>query len=404
MTVGLRSFLLIAPALFLCGCKQDQKGAAGAAGGFPMMPVTVAKATQESVPAELRAVGTVEASAIVQVKSQVAGQLASVAFTEGQDVKEGDLLFRIDPQPFQDALRQAQADAARDQAQIAQSQATLARDQAQAQYAETDASRNDQLVKEGLASRSQYDQSKSNADVARETVRATQAGIDSAKATLQADEAAIAAAQLNLSYCELRAPISGRTGNLLVHPGNLVKVNDAALVVIHRIEPIFVNFSIPEQRLEEIRRLSAGHKLAVKALVEGNPGHPAEGYLSVIDNTVDASTGTIHLKATFDNHDRMLWPGQFVTVALTLETVQNATVIPSEAIQAGQNGLFVYVVKANQTVESRVVATGAALNGKTVIEKGVSPGETVVTDGMMMLVPGAPVRAVPAAKAGSGPS
>ena len=191
------------------------------------------------MPTELRVVGTVEASAIVQVKSQAAGQLASVAFTEGQDVKEGDLLFRIDPQPFEDALRQARADAARDQAQVAQSEAMLAHDKAQSEYADIDASRNDQLVKEGLASRSQYDQSKSSADVARESVRASQASIDAAKATLQADEAAIAAAQLNLGYRDIHAPIGGRTGNLLVHPGNLVKVNDAALAVIHLIEPIF---------------------------------------------------------------------------------------------------------------------------------------------------------------------
>jgi multidrug efflux system membrane fusion protein len=395
--------MLILPALVLCGCKQQQKGSAGAAGGMmPMVPVSMAKAAQESVPTDLRVVGTVEASAIVQIKSQVAGQLASVAFTEGQDVAQGDLLFRIDPQPFEDALRQAQAAAARDRAQVAQSEAMLARDAAQAQYAEIDASRNDQLVKEGLASRSQYDQSKSSADVARESVRATQASIDAAKGTLQADEAAIAAAQLNLSYCEIRAPIGGRTGNLLVHAGNLVKVNDVALVVIHQIEPIFVNFSVPEQRLAAVRRLSAGHKLAVRALVEGDAGNAAEGYLSVIDNTVDASTGTIHLKATFENRDRRLWPGQFVTVVLTLDTIENAVVIPSEAIQAGQRGPFVYVVKANQTVESRPVTPGTAFNGKTVIEEGVGAGETVVTDGLLMLFPGAPVRAVDPSKLETG--
>jgi multidrug efflux system membrane fusion protein len=365
--------------------------------------VSMAKATQESVPTDLRVVGTVEASAIVQVKSQVAGQLASVAFTEGQDVAQGNLLFRIDPKPFEDALRQAQAAAARDRAQVAQSEAMLAHDTAQAQYADIDASRNDQLVKEGLASRSQYDQSKSSADVARESVHATQASIDAAKATLQSDEAAIAAAQLNLGYCQITAPIGGRTGNLLVHAGNLVKVNDAALVVIHQIEPIFVNFSVPEQRLAAIRRLGAGHKLPVRALVEGDAVHAAEGFLSVIDNTVDASTGTIHLKATFENRDRLLWPGQFVTVMLTLDTIENATLIPSEAIQAGQRGPFVYVVKANQTVESRPVTPGIVVNGKTVIEKGVSAGETVVTDGLLMLFPGAPVRAVDPAKLGTGP-
>jgi multidrug efflux system membrane fusion protein len=403
MTIHRRLVFLILPALVLCGCKQQKKGPAAAGGMMPMVPVSMAKATQESVPTDLRVVGTVEASAIVQVKSQVAGQLASVAFTEGQDVAQGDLLFRIDPKPFEEALRQAQAAAARDRAQVAQSQAMLAHDTAQAQYADIDASRNDQLVKEGLASRSQYDQSKSSADVARESVHATQASIDAAKATLQADEASIAAAQLNLGYCEIHAPIGGRTGNLLVQAGNLVKVNDVALVVIHRIEPIFVNFSVPEQRLAAIRRLGAGHKLPVRALVEGDAVHAAEGFLSVIDNTVDASTGTIHLKATFENRDRLLWPGQFVTVMLTLDTIENATLIPSEAIQAGQRGPFVYVVKANQTVESRPVTPGIVVNGKTVIEKGVSAGETVVTDGLLMLFPGAPVRAVDPAKLGTGP-
>ena len=402
MTIHRRSVFLVLPALVLCGCKQAPKGPAAA--GLPTVMVSMAKATQESVPTDLRVVGTVEASAIVQVKSQVAGQLASVAFTEGQDVAQGNLLFRIDPKPFEDALRQAQAAAARDRAQVAQSEAMLAHDTAQAQYADIDASRNDQLVKEGLASRSQYDQSKSSADVARESVHATQASIDAAKATLQSDEAAIAAAQLNLGYCQITAPIGGRTGNLLVHAGNLVKVNDAALVVIHQIEPIFVNFSVPEQRLAAIRRLSAGHKLPVRALVEGDAVHAAEGFLSVIDNTVDASTGTIHLKATFENRDRLLWPGQFVTAALTLDTIENAVVIPTEAIQASQRGPFVYVVKANQTVEMRPVTPGAAVNGKTVIEKGVASGETVVTDGFLMLAPGFPVRAVDTSKMGAGPS
>jgi multidrug efflux system membrane fusion protein len=188
-----------------------------------------------------------------------------------------------------------------------------------------------------------------------------------------------------------------------VHPGNLVKVNDAPLVVIHQMQPIFVDFAVPEQRLAAVRRLSAGRKLPVRALVEGDASHAAEGYLSVIDNTVDASTGTIHLKATFDNRDRALWPGQFVTVALTLDTIENAVVIPTEAIQPGQRGPFVYVVKANQTVESRPVTPGAAINGKTVVDQGLAAGETVVTDGLLMLFPGAPVRAVDPSKIPTGP-
>jgi multidrug efflux system membrane fusion protein len=395
-----RLVIVLILTLAASACKHAPQAAAG---GPPVVPVSVAKATRESVPTQLRAVGTVEASAVVQVKSQVAGELVGVEFTEGRNVAKGDLLFRIDPRPFEDALRQAQAAAARDRAQIAQSEAALARDQAQAKYAETDASRNNDLLKEGLASRSQYDQSKAGADVARESARATEATIDSAKAALQSDEAAIAAANLNLAYCEIHAPIGGRTGNLLVHSGNLVKVNDVPLVVIHQIAPVFVAFSAPEQHLAAIRRLGAGSRLAVTASTQDDTRHTAAGYLAVVDNTVDATTGTIPLKATFENTDGLLWPGQFVTVTLTLDTIQNATLVPSEAVQAGQRGQFVYVVKPNGAAESRVVTTGSAVGGKTVIEKGVDPGDTVVTDGQMMLFPGAMVRPVDAAKLGAGP-
>jgi membrane fusion protein, multidrug efflux system len=371
--------------------------------GPPAVPVSVAKAEQQSVPTELRIVGTVEASAVVQVKSQVAGQLLRVAFTEGQDVPKGDLLFQVDPRPYQEALRQAEAAAGRDRALIAQSEATLARDAAQAKFAEADAGRYAELQKAGVVSRSQYDQSRTGADVARESARASQAAIESARAALESDVAAIAAAKLNLSYCDIQAPIAGRTGNLLVQPGNLVKANDVALVVIHQVTPIFVNFSVPEQRLPAIRRLSAVRKLAVAAAPNDDPGRSAAGYVSVIDNTVDAATGTIRLKGTFPNADRVLWPGQFVNVTLTLDTLQNATVVPAEAVQAGQRGPFIYVVKADRTVENRLVTPGRPFGGKVVIDKGVNPGETVVTDGQLRLFPGAPVRTVDSGLLEKGP-
>ena len=258
------------------------------AAGPPVVPVSVAKVAQESAPTELRVVGTVDASSVVQIKSQIAGQLDKVGFTEGQNVAKGDLLFVIDPRPYQDALRQAEAAVTRDRAQIAQSEASLARDAAQAKYAETDAARNADLVKEGLASKSQFDQSRSAADVSRETVRATNASIDSAKAAMEADQAAAEAAKLNLSYCEIRAPISGRTGNLLVQAGNLVKVNDVALVILHQVEPIFVNFSVPEQHLSAIRRLQAAHPLEVRVYTADDPARADSGRLTVIDNTVDS--------------------------------------------------------------------------------------------------------------------
>jgi multidrug efflux system membrane fusion protein len=383
--------------LGLSGCQQQQ---AKTMGGPPVVPVSVSKVTQESVPTELRVVGTVEASSIVQVKSQVAGELVKVAFTEGQNVSKGDLLFQIDPRPYQDALHQAEAAMTRDRAQIAQSEAALARDTAQAKFSETDAARYAELQKSGVVSKSQSDQSKTSADMARESARVSQANIDSARAALEADTAALAAAKLNLDYCEIHAPISGRAGNLLVHAGNLVKVNDVPLVIIHQVAPIFVNFSVPEQHLAAIRRLSANRKLAVNAFARDNPDHAAPGYLSVIDNTVDSATGTIHLKGTFENTDRALWPGQFVTVVLTLDTIQNATVIPAEAVQAGQQGPFVYVVKADNTVENRPVTVGRTVGRKTLVDSGLAPGDTVVTDGQLRLFPGAQVRAVEGPKDG----
>lgn len=382
--------------LILCGCQKQQAPAAAAAGAPPAMSVSVAKATQESVPTDVRVVGTVEASAIVQVKSQIAGQLDSVSFTEGQNVKQGDVLFHIDPRPYDEALHQAEAAVDRDKAQVAQAEANLVRDQAQSRFAETDAARQEQLNKENLASKMAADQARTTLDVNRATARASEAMVNTARASLSSDLSAVAKAKLDLSYCTIPAPISGRTGNLLVHPGNLVKENDASLVIIHQVEPIFVNFGVPEDHLGAIRRLNAVHPLPVNVTLQDGANRTVTGSLAVIDNTVDATTGTIHLKAVFDNRDGVLWPGQFVNVALTLDTLRNATVVPIEAVQAGREGQV--VVKPGNTVEIRPVTTGASQAGKIVVEKGLAPGETVVVDGQMALFPGAPVRIVEPAK------
>ena len=394
--------LILSLSLLTCAACQkaiptEAKGPAGPAA----VPISATQALRESVPTELRVVGTVEASAIVQVRSQVSGPLLRVAFSEGQNVNQGDLLFQIDPRPFQDALRQAEAAVSRDRAQISQMEATLARDAAQSRFSESDAARYAELAKAGVVSRSQSDQAKTSADVARESAKATEAAITSLRAALESDLSAVGAAKLNLSYTEIQSPISGRTGNLLVHAGNLVKASDVPLVIIHQVAPIFVNFAVPERHLSAVRRLSAARKLEVHAYPQDSPDRPASGTLAVIDNTVDTASGTIKLKAAFDNKEGMLWPGQFVTAVLTLDTIQGAATVPSEAVQTGPQGQYVYVVKADQTAEMRPVSVGRAFGRRMVIEKGLAPGETVVTDGHLRLSPGAHVQLV---KLGAGTS
>ena len=328
------------------------------------MPVSVAVAKLESVPAEIHAVGAVEASAVIQVKSQIAGELLRVHFTEGGNIAKGALLFEIDPRPYRQSLRQAEAAVERDQAQLRQAEANLARGTAQSRNADSDATRYDQLAKEGVVSKTQNDQFRTSAEALRQSMRADQAAIESARASLESDRAAVDRAKLDLSYCEIRSPVSGRAGNLLIHPGNLVKANgDNPLVVINQVTPIFVTFGAPEEHLTAIRRRSASGKLPVTASPQDDPGRAVRGVLTVVDNTIDTSTGQIRLKATFDNKEALLWPGQFVNVALTLSTQNNAVTVPLEAVQPGQRGQMVYVVKPDQTVEPRIVTVGATHGG-----------------------------------------
>ncbi len=368
------------------------------------MPVTTAVASARQVPLDVRVVGSVEPSAKVEIKSQVAGQLMSVHFTEGQNVTEGQLLLKIDPQPYVDALQQAQATVARDRAQFHQSELARQKDIVQSESADADAKRFAALAKQRIVSEQQNLQYRTNADTLKEAIRGDEAAIESARASINVDESAVERAKLDLAYCEIRAPIAGRVGNLLVHAGNLVKVNDVALVVINRLTPVFVSFNVPEKHLATIRQYSAQRKLPVEVTSRDNPGSKETGYLSVIDNIVDNQTGTIHLKATFDNANGVLWPGQFVDVVLTLNQGVNATVIPAEAVQAGQKGQFVYVVKADKTVEPRLVSVGRTVDRKVIIESGIIPGETVVTDGQMLLFPGARVNVVSAPKGDAGVS
>ncbi len=387
--------VVCAAGLLFAGCgKQQAQGPMG----MPAVPVSVAVAAEEAVPVQVRAIGTVEPSTTVQIKSQVAGELLSVRFTEGREVAKGEPLFEIDARPYREALAQAEAAVAKDKALLSQAQANLGRDVAQSKSADADAKRYEQMAKEGVAPQMQATQQRAAAEALQESIKADQAAIESARASLASDQAAVARAKLDLSYCEIRSPVSGRAGNLLVHPGNLIKVNDVALVVINRISPIFVSFGVPEEQLPAIKEKAAREKLAVQASTDADPRRIARGALTVIDNAVDTNTGTIRLKAVFENSDHLLWPGEFVNVVLTLDTQSNATVVPSEAVQDGQRGQFIFVVKSDQTVESRPVTVTRTIGRKAVIAKGIAPGETVVTDGQLRLFPGAKIRPVPAGK------
>jgi multidrug efflux system membrane fusion protein len=355
------------------------------------VPVLAAAAVRKAVPVEITAIGNVEAYSTVAVKTLVGGELTEVHFKEGQDVRQGDMLFTIDPRPFEATLKQAEANLARDTAFLKQSEANLARDEAQAKNAEVQARRYGDLYREGVVAKELSDQFHTSADALEATLRADRAAIDNANAAIQADKAARENALLQLAYCFISSPMNGRTGNLIVHQGNVVKANDLALVTINQIQPIYVTFTVPEQNLPEIKRAMATHTLEVRAVVPKEEKDPERGTLTFVDNMVDAATGTIRLKGTFINPNKRLWPGQFVHVVLILSTLPDAVVVPSRAVQTGQSGQYVFVIRPDSTVEIRSVTIGSSIQGEIIIERGLTPGETVVTDGQLRLVPGAKV-------------
>jgi multidrug efflux system membrane fusion protein len=331
-----------------------------------LVPVKVAPALQKTVPVRLQAVGTVEAYATVSIKSRIDGELVKVHFREGQDVKKGDPLFTIDPRPYESALKEARA--------------RLERDAALADKAERDARRYAELVAKNYVSTDKYEQFRSNFEALR--------------ATVAADRAAVERAQLNLEYCYIKAPMAGRTGRLLVDEGTQIKANDdkGGMVEIMQILPINVGFAVPQQYLAEIKAYMARGPLTVEADIPESKVRPEAGTLSFLDNKVNTQTGTVMLKGTFANKDRFLWPGQFVMATLTLTNRSDAVLIPSMAIQTGQDGQFVYVVKPDMSVESRPVVPGMSVGDDVVIEKGLSAGEQVVTEGQLRLVPGSKVQ------------
>jgi membrane fusion protein, multidrug efflux system len=359
-----------------CSSKTAEGDPAQAMKAMMMMPVpvTLGQSSTKTIPVLIQVIGNGEAYNTVNVKAQVDGLLQQANFRQGDDVQQGQVLFAIDSRPFQAALDQADANLARDQANLKN---------AQGQY-----ERNSELFKQGIISKDQ-----------NETFRTTAAADE---AVVKADQAAIENARIQLGYCTIRSPISGRTGSLSIQVGNLVKNNDAALVTINQISPLYVDFSVPEQYLSEIKRHAAEGAMKVEAVVPDDPSHPEWGELCFINNTVDTTTGTVLMKATFPNPAKRLWPGQFVNVTLTLDSVKNAVVVPSQSVQTGQQGKYIFVVKQDKSVEIRPVVAGVTYGGDTVIEKGMTPGETIVTDGQLRLFPGAHVQAAVSAQPGGG--
>jgi multidrug efflux system membrane fusion protein len=357
---------ILISALVLCSCtKNDSEAPKSGKGakGDRAVPVTSAPVQVKDVPVQIRDIGSVEAYATVQVKTQVDGTISKVFFKPGDDVKQNQVLFTIDPRPFIAELQQAQAN--------------FNKDLITAKNAKVSAQRSQTLHAQG--------------SVALEESQASATSAEAAAAAAEADQAAVESARLKVSYTTVTAPIAGRAGDISIDAGNVVKANDAPLVTIVQLQPIYVTFSVPETSLQQIRHYQAIHNLEVDIVVPGSNEETAKGELTFINNTVDKTAGTVLLKATFKNENLRLWPGQFVNIALTVTTLKNAVVVPSEAIQTGQQGSYLFVMKPDKSVEMRPVTSGQTFRGETVIDKGLSGHETVITDGQLQLVNGTKV-------------
>ncbi len=384
---------LVLPLLPACSgtsAAPTRGGRGGGAGGA--VPVVVAQATQKDVPVDIDGIGFVEAYSTISIRSQITGLLTEVLFREGDFVKKGDHLFTIDPRPFEAALAQAQANYTRDIALLAQAEAQLARDAASAEYSQLSAERNAQLAQRGILSKDQAEQTRAGADATAALVNADKAAVESARAQLVAQQSAVDTTKVQLTYTIIRSPIDGRTGNLTVKQGNLVTANSVELITIAQVQPMYVTFSVPAMHLPTIKRHMAEGKLPVVATPQDADAQPASGELTFVDNAVDSSTDSIKLKATFQNQDRNLWPGQFARVRLRLAMIKGATVVPQQAVQTGQDGQFVFIVKSNSTADLRPVTVAQRVNDDIVIEKGLKPGETVVTEGQLRLEQGTKVQ------------
>jgi len=340
----------------------------------PGIPVTAGTVATEDVLVFLHGIGTVQAYNSVAIKSRVDGQIVKVEFKEGQDVKEGDLLFQIDPRTYQAALEQAQAAKQKDEANLVGAQADL--------------ERYEKLLTPGWQTRQSYDQQK--------------AQVAQLQAAIKGDEAQINTAKINLGYTDIRSPIDGRLGARLVDKGNIVHANDnTALVMITELKPIFVSFTLPQETLDDVNENNQQAPLVVRAYSGDGKKELAEGKLTLIDNMIDQATGTIHLKARFDNQDERLWPGEFVSLRVVLTTRRGVATVPQQTVQQGPNGHYAYIIKPDNTVERRAVEVAAIQDGIAVITKGLTAGERVVVDGQFRLTDGARVNPTAAAQPGA---
>ena len=390
---NLFSFLMACAAasiLLLSSCNQQAATAPGGKGGKKggEIPVVVVKSTTKDMPIDLDVIGNVEASSTVSIKPQVSGELKAAFFKEGDYVKAGDLLFEIDRRTLSAQVDQAVANLARSEAQLRQATANLAKDMAQADYLRSVSQRNEMLMKEGIASKEQGAQAAAQALAQKELTDADRAGIESSKADIAANKATIDNLKVQLGFTSIKAPITGRTGTLMIKPGNIVSANSSELVTINQIQPVNVSFAVPESQFQKITSRFGKEKLAVFATSQDSAEPASVGVLTFIESAVDATTGTLRLRATFPNAERKMWPGQFVRVRMLLGVIKDAVVVPNQAVQTGQDGSFIYVVKEDRSVENRPVTVGVRNGMELSIVKGLALGETVVTEGQLRIAPG----------------
>jgi multidrug efflux system membrane fusion protein len=364
----------------------------------PPAPVTVTTVVTQDVPTYLDAIGKTVAREVVSIQPQVSGRIIKIHFTDGADVKKGDLLFTIDTRPFEVNVQQAKANLSRDQALKKQAEANLAKEIAQAKWGETQVNRYRQLAAEGVVAREQYEQLRANLDSLNASVEAARAVVHSADEAIKVDAAAIESAKVQLSYCYIRSPIDGRAGQRLVDIGNVVNpggANDSgngnSLLMIERLEPIYADFTISQNDLTLVQQQMRAGTLKAEVRLPDSSDEPVVGELTFLDNAVQNTTGQVNLRATIPNPGHRFWPGRFVNIRLVLNTIRGAVLVPATAPQMSAKGSFVYVVKEDSTAEQRPVTLGQRQGDLIVVESGVQPGERVITNGQLGVTPGGKV-------------